>query len=61
MMTAEELYSCPVCDSDPWHCTCLRKERVRRIAYVIGYPASPRPADSESELMELVAVRVRKD
>lgn len=38
-MSAESsLYDCPVCLRDPWNCTCLSKERVRRIAYVIGYP-----------------------
>ena len=44
--TAEtSLYDCPVCNRDPWNCTCLSKERVRRIAYVIGYPTSPKIAD----------------
>jgi hypothetical protein len=38
------LYDCPLCTRDPWNCTCLSKERVRRIAYVIGYPRAAKAA-----------------
>lgn len=58
MNAAERLYSCPVCDSDPWRCTCLSKERVRRIAHVIGYPARTPAVAPETASQELVPVRV---
>ena len=56
-MSAEiNLYDCPVCHRDPWNCTCLSKERVRRIAYVIGYPT---PAKITAEApVELVPAAV---
>ena len=50
------LYDCPVCHRDPWNCTCLSKERARRIAYVIGYPSPTKtPTD---EIQELVPATV---
>jgi hypothetical protein len=50
------LYDCPLCHRDPWNCTCLSKERARRIAYVIGYPT---PAKVAAEvLVELVPAAV---
>jgi len=51
------LYDCPVCERDPWNCTCLSKERARRIAYVIGYPTPARSA-VETTAEELVPVAV---
>jgi len=50
------LYDCPVCERDPWNCTCLSKERARRIAYVIGYPA-PAKAIAEAAARQPVPVR----
>ena len=54
MTPLEKLYYCPVCDWDPWNCTCLRKEQVRRIAFVIGYPVSLRPVQDPAASERLV-------
>jgi hypothetical protein len=57
MSVQHNLYDCPVCERDPWTCTCLSKERARRIAYVIGYPAPVRIV-TETPAEELVPVAV---
>lgn len=52
------LYDCPLCERDPWNCTCLSKERARRIAYVIGYPQTTRTiVETPEEVLVPVAVR----
>lgn len=57
MSAQHNLYDCPVCEQDPWNCSCLSKERARRIAYVIGYPSSAKKTVAEVPV-ELVPATV---
>jgi hypothetical protein len=51
------LYDCPVCERDPWNCTCVSKERARRIAFVIGYPSPAKTvAETTEELLAAAAI-----